>query len=233
MRTASRSSTTTSSGQRWRSIWRLAGRVPVYEVRFTATLDELPFLLPERDRARPHARGGVSMGNPGAPRRYARSCPGRMSCGWPSAWLFWAALLPFLKRIMPLPRLVSVMTPAHRRAPDERRSAVVVTLARWAYKTGALRDNCLERSLITYRYLPAGNDDSRLVLGVRKGDDGPPGHAWLTCAASPSRHGGDAGEPRSDRRVRPRRTAMYRPRIRHPRAARRARMIAASAGTKR
>ena len=93
--------------------------------------------------------------------------------------LFWAALLPFLKRIMPLPRLVSVMTPAHRRAPDERRSAVVVTLARWAYKTGALRDNCLERSLITYRYLPAG-EDSRLVLGVRKGDDGPPGHAWLT-----------------------------------------------------
>jgi hypothetical protein len=94
--------------------------------------------------------------------------------------LFWAALLPVLKRIMPLPRLVALMTPGHRRAPDERRSAVVVTLARWAYKTGALRDNCLERSLITYRYLPSGDDDSRLVLGVRKGDDGPPGHAWLT-----------------------------------------------------
>jgi len=94
--------------------------------------------------------------------------------------LFWAALLPVLKRTTPLPRLVSVMTPGHRRAPDERRSAVVVTLARWTYKTGALRDNCLERSLITYRYLPAGNEDSRLVLGVRRGDDGPPGHAWLT-----------------------------------------------------
>jgi len=94
--------------------------------------------------------------------------------------LLWAAVLPLLKRIMPLPRLVALMAPRHRRAPDERRSAVVVTLARWAYKTGALRDNCLERSLITYRYLPAGNADSHLVLGVRKGDDGPPGHAWLT-----------------------------------------------------
>lgn len=94
--------------------------------------------------------------------------------------LFWAALLPVLKRILPLPRLVALMAPRHRRAPDERRAAAVVTLSRWLYETGALRDNCLERSLITYRYLPDGNEDSRLVLGVRKGDDGPPGHAWLT-----------------------------------------------------
>jgi Transglutaminase-like superfamily len=97
-----------------------------------------------------------------------------------SRMLLWAALLPVLKRALPLPRLVSLMAPSHRHAPDENRSQVVVTLARWAYKTGALRDNCLERSLITYRYLPAGHDDSRLVLGVRRGDDGPPGHAWLT-----------------------------------------------------
>jgi Transglutaminase-like superfamily len=94
--------------------------------------------------------------------------------------LLWATLLPGLKRILPLPRLVSLMAPGHRGAPDEKRAAAVVTLARWVYKTGALRDNCLERSLITYRYLPSGNDESRLVLGVRKGDDGPPGHAWLT-----------------------------------------------------
>jgi hypothetical protein len=94
--------------------------------------------------------------------------------------LFWAALLPALKRVLPLPRLVALMVPRHRHAAAGRRVDVVVTLARWAYKTGALRDNCLERSLITYRYLPAGNEDARLVLGVRHGDDGPPGHAWLT-----------------------------------------------------
>src|SRR5206468_6147077 len=99
--------------------------------------------------------------------------------------LLWAALLPGLKRILPLPRLVSLMAPAHRRAADEKRSAAVVTLARWVYKTGALRDNCLERSLITYRYLPAGNEGSRLLLGVRKGDKGPPGHAWLTLRGVP------------------------------------------------
>ena len=92
----------------------------------------------------------------------------------------WAGLLPVLKRVLPLPRLVTLMAPRHRHAADERRLAFVVTVARWLYRTRALRDNCLERSLITYRYLPAGNEESRLVLGIRKGDVGPPGHAWLT-----------------------------------------------------
>jgi len=93
--------------------------------------------------------------------------------------LVWAGALPLLKRVVPLSRLVTVMAPRHRRAPDAKRTQDVVTLARWMYRTRVLRDNCLERSLITYRYLPAGNEGSLLVLGVRKGDDGPPGHAWL------------------------------------------------------
>jgi transglutaminase superfamily protein len=93
--------------------------------------------------------------------------------------LFWAALLPALKRMLPLPRLVALMAPSHRHRPAEERSDTVVTLARWTYRTGALRDNCLERSLLTYRYLPAGNENSWLVLGVRRGEDGPPGHAWM------------------------------------------------------
>jgi len=95
--------------------------------------------------------------------------------------LFWASLLPLLKRTLPLPRLVSIMVPRRRRrGPDPVREEVVVTVARWIYRTRALRDNCLERSLLTYRYLPAGDDDALLVLGMRSGDDGPPGHAWLT-----------------------------------------------------
>jgi hypothetical protein len=95
--------------------------------------------------------------------------------------LAWASVLPLLKRSLPLPRLVALMVPKRRPpGPDPTREQAVVTLARWVYKTRAIRDNCLERSLITYRYLPSGDEDSRLVLGVRKGDDGPPGHAWLT-----------------------------------------------------
>lgn len=93
--------------------------------------------------------------------------------------LVWAGMLPVLKRTVPLARLVTLMAPRHRSAPSAKRTEDVVTLARWMYRTRALRDNCLERSLITYRYLPAGNEGSLLVLGVSKGDDGPPGHAWL------------------------------------------------------
>ena len=100
--------------------------------------------------------------------------------------LVWAGMLPLLKRAVPLSRLVTLMAPRHRSAPDAKRMQDVVTLARWVYRTRALRDNCLERSLITYRYLPAGNEQSSLlVLGVRKGDDGPPGHAWLTVNGVP------------------------------------------------
>jgi hypothetical protein len=97
----------------------------------------------------------------------------------------WAAMLPVLKRAMPLTRLVSLMAPGHRHAPDEHRLVFVVTVSRWLYRTRALRDNCLERSLITYRYLPAGDEESRLVLGIRKGENGPPGHAWLTLRGEP------------------------------------------------
>jgi hypothetical protein len=99
--------------------------------------------------------------------------------------LVWAGVLPVLKRLVPLSRLVTVMAPRHRSAPDSKRTQDVVTLARWMYRTRALRDNCLERSLITYRYLPAGNESSLLILGVRKGDDGPPGHAWLVVNGVP------------------------------------------------
>lgn len=99
--------------------------------------------------------------------------------------LAWAGVLPVLKRVLPLPRLVALMSPRHRGKADAKRAETVVTLARWVYRTRALRDNCLERSLITYRYLPAAEGDSLLVLGVRKGDDGPPGHAWLTLDGQP------------------------------------------------
>jgi Transglutaminase-like superfamily len=99
--------------------------------------------------------------------------------------LVWAGILPVLKRVVPLSRLVTLMAPRHRAPADEKRAQDVVTLARWMYRTPVLRDNCLERSLITYRFLPAGNEESLLVLGVREGDGGPPGHAWLTVSGHP------------------------------------------------
>jgi hypothetical protein len=97
--------------------------------------------------------------------------------------LGWVAALPILKRRMPLPRLVESARPAAR---TDARPETVIALARWVYRVPGLRDNCLEKSLLTYRYLPQANSSYRLVLGVRKRDaDGPPGHAWLTIDDTP------------------------------------------------
>jgi hypothetical protein len=95
----------------------------------------------------------------------------------------WAAALPVLKRRMPLPRLVETARPEAR---TSARPETVIALARWVYRIPGFRDNCLEKSLLTYRYLPAGPNEYRLVLGVRRAEaEGPPGHAWLTIDGRP------------------------------------------------
>jgi len=95
----------------------------------------------------------------------------------------WAAALPVLKRRMSLPRLVETARPVSR---TSARPETVVALARWVYRIPGFRDNCLEKSLLTYRYLPAGPNAYRLVLGVRRSKaEGPPGHAWLTIDGEP------------------------------------------------
>lgn len=99
--------------------------------------------------------------------------------------LGWAAALPFLKRRMPLPKLVETAAP-EARANATRRPETVIAFSRWVYRIPGFRDNCLEKSLLTYRYLPSSGNPYRLVLGVRSGEsDGPPGHAWLTIDGVP------------------------------------------------
>jgi Transglutaminase-like superfamily len=102
------------------------------------------------------------------------------------AWLFarmvaWAALLPLVKRRVSLVRLVEAAAPA-RHNPTTASADTVIALSRWVYRLPLLRDNCLEKSLLTYRYLPPdGGGRYRLVLGFRGTEsDAPPGHAWLT-----------------------------------------------------
>ena len=99
--------------------------------------------------------------------------------------LGWAAALPVLKRRMPLPKLVETAVPEER-AGAGRRPETVIALSRWVYRIPGFRDNCLEKSLLTYRYLPAEAGRYLLVLGVRTSEgDGPPGHAWLTIDGVP------------------------------------------------
>jgi hypothetical protein len=99
----------------------------------------------------------------------------------------WSLALPLLKHTVPLPRLGRLMW---RRAGETAVGADVdriVTLARWAARFRPLpgRDNCLERSLIAYRYLSAANADPRLVVGVRRLRGRIDGHVWIEVDGVP------------------------------------------------
>jgi hypothetical protein len=98
----------------------------------------------------------------------------------------WALVVPFLKFMLPLPRLVRLMTPRRRR-PEAGAQARVERLTSLLYGTGAFRlsDNCLERSLVTFRYLAATDAAPTLVAGMRGEGNGYLGHAWVTVEGAP------------------------------------------------
>ena len=95
----------------------------------------------------------------------------------------WMCTVPLLKRVLPLPRLVRLMwRPPHapeRHLEGELRTARLVK--RLCRTSGG---NCLERSLILYRYLARANADPRLVVGVGKPDEFL-GHVWVTVDGRP------------------------------------------------
>ena len=102
--------------------------------------------------------------------------------------LGWGLVLRVLKRVVPLERLVRVVAIEPRHGPRdlgaERR---IGRLARLAHRGSSVkrRDNCLERSLVAYRYLTAANAAPVLVVGARAGDAGIEGHVWLTVDGEP------------------------------------------------
>jgi hypothetical protein len=99
----------------------------------------------------------------------------------------WAACLPALKFLVPLPRLVALLTPAEQpERRDTEREQRVTRLASRLYRTAPRlsRDNCLERSLVTYRYLARAGSEPRLVVGMRKQDE-LEGHVWVTVDDRP------------------------------------------------
>jgi hypothetical protein len=99
--------------------------------------------------------------------------------------LCWATALPVAKRRVPLIELVERAAPSRNEHPA-RNAELAVALARWVYRIPVFRDNCLEKSLLTFHYLPAGERGYRLVLGFRStARDAPPGHAWLTVDGIP------------------------------------------------
>jgi hypothetical protein len=61
----------------------------------------------------------------------------------------------------------------------ERRIARVARLI-YRGRRGTFPNNCLERSLVTYRYLGRAGADPELVVAVRRGAEGVDGHVWVT-----------------------------------------------------
>jgi hypothetical protein len=109
--------------------------------------------------------------------------------------LGWALVLPVLKTVAPLRTLVRLMsTGGGRRAPrDTEAERRIGSLARLSHRAAGAgrRDNCLERSLIAYRYLCAANADPVLVVGARDGPSGVEGHVWITVDGEPVQDNGE------------------------------------------
>jgi hypothetical protein len=110
------------------------------------------------------------------------------------AWLLarmlgWSLLLPVLKRTVPLSRLVALLqldAQVDRRDPqwEEQLSA----MSDWVFRSRPRRsrDNCLDRSLVTYRYLGRAGAEPTIVVGVAKSaTDAITGHVWVTVDGEP------------------------------------------------
>jgi transglutaminase superfamily protein len=109
---------------------------------------------------------------------------------WLAGRMFgWACGLRLLKRLIPLPALVSLVrrsgAPGGNAAePDPR----VVAFARWSCRITAWprTGNCLERGLLLYRFLGLTNARPSLVVGFERGDErSVRGHAWVVVGGRP------------------------------------------------
>jgi len=72
--------------------------------------------------------------------------------------------------------------PARASERDRERELRTAHLVRRLCRTSG--GNCLERSLILYRYLARANADPRLVVGMGKPDEFI-GHVWVTVDGRP------------------------------------------------
>jgi hypothetical protein len=108
----------------------------------------------------------------------------------------WSAVLPALKRLVPLHVLTRLMWPRRRAARRSERVSTVTFFAGRIYRVRPFlrRDNCLERSLLNYRFLAREGMQPRLVLGAQRSEGEVRGHAWVTIDGRPIMDGHEALE---------------------------------------
>jgi hypothetical protein len=116
---------------------------------------------------------------------FAAGAPGD---GWLLArMLAWRTVLPLLKRRVPLATLAKVMWREPRAGIRPTRADRIIDLARrlyWGHRAGE-EDNCLERSLLTYRFLSSAGADPQLVIGIGRPGGSVIGHAWVVVDGEP------------------------------------------------
>ena len=102
--------------------------------------------------------------------------------------MLWAIVLPLLKILIPVKSLARFMwmsprTPV-KNVEQEQKIAIIV---RWIYLLVlSSKKNCVERSLLLYRFLSRTNSDPTLVTGLRQLEDGTwKGHAWILVNGVP------------------------------------------------
>ena len=105
------------------------------------------------------------------------------------AWLMarmlaWRLALPALKRALPLPRLVRLAAPSRRRTSVGPAQVVAASHRLFGERTGESSD-CLERSLLTYRFLGEAGLEPQLVCGLQQADGELIGHAWVVVGGAP------------------------------------------------
>lgn len=100
----------------------------------------------------------------------------------------WALILPILKRLLPLPALVSLMARVPRPTPYHPLKAARAAEQIWEFyrrRALILSPNCLERSLLTFRILCSLNAGPCLVAGFGKKQGRIVGHTWVTISGRP------------------------------------------------
>jgi len=131
---------------------------------------------------------------PRLPRRLARLDV--RAVAWMGVWLL---VLPVLIRLVPLPRLASIVTP---RRISRRLAAARLdgrTLAAWAdalmrRRPFGGRNVCWKRAFVVYRLLRLAGAPAAVCFGVRRAADGAlAGHAWVEVDRVPVPAGDGAG----------------------------------------
>lgn len=103
--------------------------------------------------------------------------------------LGWSLSLPLLKRALPLRRLVRLMQLEPRSdTRDERDEERIAALSELAFRSRPRRsrDNCLDRALVTFRYLGRAGATPTMVVGIaRDSMNAIAGHVWVTVDGEP------------------------------------------------